>query len=338
MVVAAAACGGGDGGPPAAGGASTGTAVSPDTAGTANPGSIANPVGAAPVTVAVSVAPLAWLVEGVGGGRAAATVMIPAGTSPHAYEPSPREMAALDRARVFVAVGHPHLAFERRHVEPALAARPRIEVVRLSAAGGGAAAALAAAADHPHPDEHADQDEHSHSDDDDPHLWLSPVRMRAAAGDLAAALARVDPAGAAGYRERLAAVHRRIDEVDREVAALLDGLPRRRFLVYHPAWGAFAEHYGLEQVAIERHGKEPSARELAARVDEARAEGVGTVFVQRGFAERPARVVAAELGARVVPLDPLARDWDDNLLAVARALRRELGSPAGAAAEAEAAR
>jgi zinc transport system substrate-binding protein len=162
--------------------------------------------------------------------------------------------------------------------------------------------------------------------------------MRAAADELAAALARADPAGAAAYREGLAAVHRRIDEVDREIAALLAGLPRRRFLVYHPAWGAFAAHYGLEQVAIERHGKEPSARELAARVDAARAEGVGTVFVQRGFAERPARVVAEELGARVVPLDPLARDWDDNLIAVARALRQELASPAAAAAEAEAAR
>jgi len=295
----AAACGGGAGEPP--------------PVGAAGPGSTA-----LPVTVAVTVAPLAWLVAEVGGERVAATVMIPAGTSPHAYEPSPREMAALDRARVFVAVGHPHLAFERQHVEPALAARPEIEVVRLSTAGG-----AAAAGDHP---------------DDDPHLWLSPDRMRAAAGELAAALTRVDPAGAAGYGERLAAVRRRIDEVDRRVAALLEGLARRRFLVYHPAWGAFAEHYGLEQVAIERHGKEPSARELAARVEEARAESVGTVFVQRGFAERPGRVVAAELGARVVALDPLAADWDDNLLAVAGALRRELASPAGTAAAAEATR
>lgn len=303
VVVAAAACGGG------AGETAEGDAASPDTA--------------APVTVAVTVAPLAWLVDEVGGERVQATVMIPAGTSPHAYEPSPREIAALDRARVFVAVGHPHLAFERQHVEPALAARPEIEVVRLAAAVGGAGEPL------------ADEGEHA---DEDPHLWLSPDRMRAAADELAAALARADPAGAAGYRERLAAVHRRIDQVDREIAALLEDLPRRRFLVYHPAWGAFAEHYGLEQVAIERHGKEPSARALAARVDEALAERTGTVFVQRGFAERPARVVAEELGARVVPLDPLARDWDDNLIAVARALRQELASTAPSPAGPEAAR
>lgn len=302
VVAAAASCGGG-------------AEDASSAAGTASPGT------ADRVTVAVSVAPLAWLVDEIGGARVEATVMIPAGTSPHAYEPSPREIAALDRARVFVAVGHPHLAFERQHVEPALAARPEIEVVRLSTAGAAAADAGGG--------EHADED---------PHLWLSPNRMRAAADDLAAALARADPAGAAGYRERLAATHRRIDEVDRQVAALLADLPRRRFLVYHPAWGAFAEHYGLEQVAIERHGKEPSARGLAARVAAARGEGAGAVFVQRGFAERPARVVAAELGARVVPLDPLARDWDDNLLAVARALRDELASPAPAAAEPETAR
>ncbi|HEX6202849.1 MAG TPA: hypothetical protein VF100_07595, partial [Thermoanaerobaculia bacterium] len=82
-----------------------------------------------------------------------------------------------------------------------------------------------------------------------------------------------------------------------------------------------------EQVAIEREGKEPGPRELAARIAAARAEGFATVFTQRGFAERPARVIAGEIGARVVPLDPLARDWDDNLLAVARALHEELDRP-----------
>lgn len=270
---------------------------------------------APPVAVAVTVAPLAWLAEAVGGERVTTTVMIPPGQEPHAYEPSPRDMAALDGARVFVGVGHPLLATERRHLDPALAARPEVVVVRLAAAGEGAA------------------------EGDDPHLWLSPERMRKAAGALAAALGAVDPAGADGYRRRLAATERRIDEVDGEIAGLLGGLPRRRFLVVHPAWGAFAAHYGLEQVAIEREGKEPGPRELAARIAAARAEGFATVFTQQGFADRPARVIAGEIGARVVPLDPLARDWDENLLAVARALREELVRPssAGAAGGAEAA-
>lgn len=276
-----------------------------------------SPAAAPPVAVAVTVAPLAWLADEVGGERVATTVMIPPGHEPHAYEPSPREMAALDRARVFVAVGHPLLATERRHLDPALAARPEIVVVRLAEAGE--------ALPEPTPDD--GEDHHGHGDDD-PHLWLSPARMRAAAEELAGALARVDPAGAAGYRERLEAVRRRIGEVDREVAALVEGLPRRRFLVVHPAWGAFAEHYGIEQVAVEREGKEPGPRELAERIAAARAEGFATVFTQRGFADRPARVIADEIGARVVPLDPLARDWDDNLLAVARALHEELDRPA----------
>lgn len=264
------------------------------------------------LVVAVTVAPLAWLAEGVGGARVETAVMIPPGHEPHAYEPRPREMAALDRAHAYVAVGHPQLAFETRHVEPALAARPEVAVVRLAepgAAGG-----------------------------DDPHLWLSPARMRAAAAALAAALQRIDLRHAAGYRERLAAVEARIDAADREAAALLAGLPHRRFLVYHPAWGAFAEHYRLEQVAIEADGKEPGPRELARRIEAARAAGMRTVFVQRGFAERPARVVAAELGARVVALDPLARGWDANLVAAAGEIARELARPAEAAPAREASR
>lgn len=278
------------------------------------------------IVVAVTVPPLAWLADEIGGDRVEVTVLLPPGTEPHAYEPSPREMAALDRATVFIAVGHPQLAFERRYVEPALAARPEIAVVRLAGGADGGADGSGAEGGGVEADHQAEDEAAGHGESD-PHLWLSPARMRAAARELASVLAHIDRAGADGYRQRLTATERRIDEADRAAADLLAGLPRRRFLVVHPAWGAFAEHYGLEQVAIERHGKEPGPRELAERLDAARREGVGTVFVQQGFAERPARVIAEELDAEVVALDPLTRDWDDNLVVVARALAAELARP-----------
>jgi zinc transport system substrate-binding protein len=264
---------------------------------------------APPVQAVVSVPPLAWVVERVGGERVTVEVMIPPGTSPHAYEPSPRAMAVLDRADLFVAVGHPHLAFERQHVEPALARREGIAVVRLVGSGGAAAGPAR---------------------DADPHVWLSPSRMAAAAREVAAALARIDPAGAASYRRNLAAVEAEIAALDAELRAHLAGSRGRSFLVYHPAWAAFGEEYGLTQVAIERGGKEPGPRELARLVAEARRAGVDTVFVQQGFSDRPARVVAREIGARVVPLDPLARDWAANLRRAAGAIAAAAGDGGGA--------
>ena len=269
------------------------------------------------VTVAVSVPPLAWLVERVGGDRVEVEVMIPPGISPHTYEPSPRAMASLERADLFVAVGHPHLAFERQHVEPVLARRPDLAVVRLT---GAAEAAEEAGA----------------GSDEDPHVWLSPSRMAAAAGEVAGALAEADPAGAEVYSRRLAATRAEIAELDRALARRLAHRASDRFLVYHPAWGAFAREYGLTQVAIEQGGKEPGPRQLARVIAEARRDGVEVVFVQQGFSDRPARVVAREIGAHVVPLDPLARDWADNLRRAADAIAGVPGEPAPTAGGPEA--
>ena len=80
-------------------------------------------------------------------------------------------------------------------------------------------------------------------------------------------------------------------------------------MVFHPAWSHLACEYGLLQMAIEAGGKEPGPAQLVATIEEARREGIRVIFVQKGFSDRSARVIAAELGARVEPLDPLARDW-----------------------------
>jgi zinc transport system substrate-binding protein len=105
-----------------------------------------------------------------------------------------------------------------------------------------------------------------------------------------------------------------------EVAATLAPYRGREFCVFHPAFGYFAAAFGLRQTAVQRGGREPSARELAALIDGARADGVRAVFVQPQYAPRSARTVADAIGARLVPLDDLARDYPANLRRMAAAL------------------
>src|SRR5262249_30354779 len=161
------------------------------------------------------------------------------GTSPHTYEPTPRQVAHLAGARLVVEVGHPSFLFERRLLNTLLARQPAPLVVDMSRH-----AALL-----PEPGAPGETDAH---------LWLSPAVMRAAAADVTAALARLDPPGADAYRARLPVVVAEIDAVDRDLRRTFAASVGRRFLVYHPAWGYLAHEYGLEQVAIEAEGKEPS--------------------------------------------------------------------------------
>ena len=279
--------------------------------------------GAERLRVGVTVPPQAYLVERLGGERVAIEVLMPSGSSEETFSPSPRQMVALSRADLYLVVGHPAFLVERRHVLPALERNPGVRVVAMAGGHQGLK--------RPSSDSAGAGGGHGHAGAaGDPHLWTAPRHMRGAAVAVAAALAELDPAGSPLYRARLAALLADLDALDAEVRRELSGLERRRFLVAHPAWGHFAAEYGLEQVAIEDEGKEPGPRRLVALVELARAEGMRAVFSQAGFPDAAARAVAAEIGARVVPLDPLARDWLDNTRATARAIAAALGPPAPA--------
>lgn len=266
---------------------------------------------AVPVQAAASVPPLAWLVDRVGGERVKTAVLIPAGASPHAFEPSPRQVAAVVAADLFVAVGDPDFAFEARLVDRLLgerdddAAEP--EVVKLAAVAASAA------------------------DDDalDPHLWLVPRHLESAASAIADALSDLDPEGEAFYRANFEALDAELDALDDELRQHLGGFAGGSFYVEHPAWGHLAAEYGLTQVALEEEGKEPRAGRLVEAIEAARRDGVRVVLVQRGVAERAGRTLADEIGAEVVEVDPLAYDVAANLRRVSEVLQRAMGRSDG---------
>jgi len=133
------------------------------------------------------------------------------------------------------------------------------------------------------------------------------------------ALVDVDPTHAGAYETGLDSLLADLDALNRAIRRSLAGTAGRRFLVHHPSWGYFARDYGLEQVAIEREGKEPSPRGIASLVETARRLGIRTVFASPQFTTRSAEVVAREIGGRVVLVDPLGRDYIGTMRAAAKA-------------------
>jgi zinc transport system substrate-binding protein len=264
------------------------------------------------IRVAVSVPPQAYFVERIGGERVRVDVMIPPGYSHVDYPLTPRQVAALSRARLYVAVGHPAFEFERIQLAPVLRALPRIQVVDMSRG-------MRLLAGEGEGEEHG----HSHAEGD-PHVWVSPDTVAVAARNIAAALAGIDPAHAAEYQANLRGFEAEIAALDREIRARLAGAEGSRFMVYHPTWGYFAREYGLQQVAIEAEGKEPSAQRLIQLIDRARRERIRVVFVQAGFPRKSAQVIAEAVHGRVLIADPQDPDWLGNLRRVSRELQEAL--------------
>ena len=266
--------------------------------------------------VLVSIPPQAWLVERLAGDRVSVLELVPPGASPHAYDPTPRQLAAAAEAALWFTVG----ATMEQALQPRLQRMlPDLLVVPTADEAVGDPACR-----HDGDGGHVDEDGHEH----DPHVWLDPVMAAEAAARMAAALGRLDPDGAAVYAERLGALRRELADLDGELAATLAPVRGGELLVMHPAFGWLAERYGLTQTAVEQGGQSPSPRHLATLLERARARGVRTLFLQPQTSPDQARAVAREAGLEVGVLDPLARDYAANLRLMAAAMLAALAPAA----------
>jgi len=266
--------------------------------------------------VVVSIPPQAYFVERVGGEYVKVQVLVGPGQSPHTFEPTPRQATGLARAHLYFTIGVP---FEERLLE------------KITASGGGVRVVdtckgiklRSMSADEPvhHEGEHEHE---SGAGRPDPHTWLSPRLAKIQAANICEGLMAVDPRHAATYERNLKALQADLDEVDARIAEALAPLKGRKFFVFHPAFGYFADAYGLKQVPVEIEGKSPGARQLAVLIEKARQEGVRVIFVQPQFSPRGAQAVAEAIGGAVVPIDPLARDYLKNLEHIAQQIKRAL--------------
>lgn len=253
----------------------------------------------APLAVFVSILPQKYFVERVGGAQVAVSVMVGPGRSPETYSPTPQQMTALSDARLYFSIGVP---FEDRWMKRILAANPDLRQVQMQRGIAllplvGPGGALGGA---------------------DPHVWTSPPQVKIMAATIRDALSEADPAHRGEFDSHYSAFIAGLGVLDREIRETLAPARGKPFMVFHPAWGYFAKDYGLRQIPIEAEGKEPGAKSLARVIDLGKREGVKVIFVQTQFSRRTAQTVAAAIGARVVAVDPLAGNYPQNLLRVAR--------------------
>ena len=279
---------------------------------------------ASQVTVFVSINPQKYFVQQIGKDLVDIRVMVAAGASPATYEPRPQQMADLNTARVYFAIG---VAFENAWLDKISAVNPGMKVVHTD--NGIRKIPMAV---HHHPDQAGrDYREENHYDADggggsglDPHIWLSPPLVKIQARAILTALQDIDPGHQDSYTANYHQFIERIDELDADLKQTFAGQQDLQFMVFHPAWGYFGRAYGLQQVPIEIEGKSPKPARLKALIEHAREKGIKVIFVQPQFSSKSAELVAREIGGQVAYADPLAEDWLANLTAVAHRFKAAL--------------
>jgi zinc transport system substrate-binding protein len=250
--------------------------------------------------VAVTVLPLAGIVDRIAPGLVDVTVMIPAGASPVSHEPALSDLTAASRAVLYVEVGHPAFTWERTWIADLV--------------NGSGANRVSAAAGCP-------------IEREDPHVWLSTECVRSTARDVASHLSDHLPGREAEIAAALADFLRDVEMLEAESEQALAPHSGAAFVTLHPAWGYLVRRYGIEQISILEHGSgDAGPGNLAAIISRSRALGRRNVIVQPQFTSGPARLVAGELGGSVVEADPLARNWVASVRHIIRVIAREVSS------------
>lgn len=249
-------------------------------------------------TVYVTIAPLKQIVESITGDDFEVGILVPAGASPETYEPTPRQMKELDDASLIFSTGL--LDFEN-----ALTAKIENRPVNLSQGidlitgccshGGGS---------------------HTHGGTD-PHIWTSPTCLMRMAQTAFDAIHSAYP-DSVKYEENYNALRDRLRLLDAETAEKCRRSPLPYFIIYHPAMTYFARDYGLQQISIEHDGKEPSAKRMTQLIDRARRDGIDRIFCQKQYPVSTVEVIASDIGARIIVIDPLREDVIENTEEIVR--------------------
>ncbi len=243
--------------------------------------------------ISVSIAPFKYFVEQIAGANFTINVMVPPGANPHIYEPFPDQVSKLRQSVAYISNGY--LGFEMTWLDRFYEINRNMK--KLS---------LGESIDPIKPEHHHDGDLIENAD---PHYWVSPLCALKMASSIREFLVRLDPGNSNQYNENCKILTKKINKVDSLAKDLSSSEGKRAFMIYHPNLAYLARDYGLEEIAVEKDGKEPSPARLIELIDMAKRDHLNVILVQREYDTKNARAVAEETGARVIVIDPLSEDW-----------------------------
>jgi zinc transport system substrate-binding protein len=265
----------------------------------------------------------------IGGEKVNVINMVPSGMEPHDWEPSPKDIAGLAEADLFIYSG----AGMEGWVEKVLDAVSNKNLIAVETSKG--IALQESAHSHGHGEE---ETEDGHPEDGyDPHVWLNPMNAKIQMKAIKDALVLADAENSDYYEKNYNYYAEKLDELDRKFKEAAKGFSRKEIVVSHAAYGYLCNAYGLEQFALENvtGNSEPTAAKMKEIIDFIRAHDIKVIFYDSLSSSKVVDAVARETGIRTAVLSAIeglteedlkaGKDYfsimEENLKALSEALR-----------------
>ena len=253
--------------------------------------------------VLVSIAPYIEIVQKIGGNLVLVELVVPQGADSHNFEPTPKQVQTVAQSKLWFTIGE---VFEKKMQKALHSLNPELKICDLREGL---------------PLLH--ETCHDHAGGYDPHIWMSPKLMILQAEHISKCLEELLPEAKAEIQNNLKQLRSELEAMDLKIHNQFDGKKGLVVLVAHPAYGYFCAEYGITQIAIEHEGKDPSPKQLTALIEEAKKLKIKKIFTQSQYPHKGAALIAKEIGADIVVLNP----YSANYFEMMREIAEEFSTP-----------
>lgn len=248
--------------------------------------------------VTVSTFALYDVVRHLAGDKVDLFMIVPFGVDVHSFEPTPKDLARLSDSALFIysGAGLEPWAESFSKIVKALDISKSVKLRHLE-------------------EVHEGHNGHHHGEKTDPHYWLDMANMVLATREIEKVLLEILPEDKEAVHKNSEAYVRQLESIDKRYDAKLSICTRAQIIVNHNAFGYLAHRYGFEVHALTGLSPEamPSAKTMARLIDMVRSEQIGTIFFESFVSDRLISNIAAESGAKVDVLQPLANITADEV-------------------------
>lgn len=262
----------------------------------------------------VTIEPLRYFTEAIAGDKFKVISMVPEGSNPETYDPTPQQLVALNTSQAYFRIGH--IGFEQVWMDKLKTNTPNLTIFDTSKG----VTLIKGHCDHKNEDGENHPDNHAGVE---PHIWSSVKNARIIADNICKALCILDTDHRAYYQHKRDSLETILDRTEQQILANLPQQTGCTFLIYHPALSYFAKDYGLNQISIEDNGKEPSPAHLQKLIKECKEKNVKVIFVQKEFDTRNAEIIAKEIDADIIPINPLSYNWKEEIVHISEVLKKQ---------------
>ncbi|MGE8076938.1 metal ABC transporter substrate-binding protein [Listeria welshimeri] len=249
--------------------------------------------------------PMYDFTKNVAGDKASIEMLIDAGTEPHDYEPSAKDIAKIEAADVFV--------YNSEDMETWVpSVLKSLDSKKLTVIDASKGIQLVEGTEeeehHDHEEEGHDHDhEEAHHHEHDPHVWLSPVLAQQEVTNIQNGLTKADKTNADTYEKNAANYNDKLKALDGKFKTAFEGSKQRDFVTQHAAFQYLAKEYNLHQVAIAglSPDQEPSPARLAELQKYVKDNNISTIYFEEVASPKVAETLANETGAKLEVLSPI---------------------------------